>query len=168
MTDSEVLRPTAERLRKADHLADDGSPTKDQPYIRAARLGTAWDRYKRDRDAEGRLLDDEDMILKRHQIAAGNAYIEAYHKGMWGGPSGSKYEPGVSGSFGGPPAHQLDCQKKVWRLESKLRHHERILVQLVLIDGQSAEEWAKRTGRHPKSGIWYLRDALDAMGADGG
>lgn len=166
MTDSEILRPTKERERLADHIADDGAPTKDQPYIRAARLGTAWDRYCRSKDAEGKPLQDSQMILTRAQIASGEEYITNYHKGMWGGPSGSKYEPGVSGSFGGPPAHQLDCQKAVWRLESKLRHHERILVQLVLIDGQSAEEWAKRTGRHPKSGIWYLRDALDAMGGE--
>ncbi len=167
MTDTEILRPTPERTRKADHLADDGQPTKDQPYIRAARLGTAWDRYKRDRDGQGRLLADSEMILTRSQIATGEDYISNYHKGMWGGPSGSKYEPGVSGAFSGPPAHQLDCQKAVWKLEAKVNPRRLVVfAQSVLIDGQAADGVAKAYGYHPKAGIELLRVVLDMMGGE--
>lgn len=167
MTDSEPLRPTNQRILKADHILDDGSPTKEKPYVRAQRLGTAWDRYSRSKDGEGRVLADSEMTLTRAQIAIGEEYIQAYYRGMWGGPVGSRMEPGVSGSFAGPPAHQLDQQKRVWRLESKLKPEWlRTLVQIVLIDGLSAEEWARRTGRHPKSGIEIFRLCLDMMGAE--
>lgn len=167
MTEAQALRATPQRLHKSDHELDDGNPTKDQPYVRPQRLGTAWDRYSRDRDKDGRLLADEDMILTRRQVATGTAYINLYEGSMWGGVGCPKYEPSISSSFKGVPATQIDRAKELRRMEAMVRPQYLIpMIQLVLIDGLSAEEWAKRTGRHPKSGIWFLRTVLDMMGGE--
>jgi len=166
MTDQ--LTPTKERLSKADHLADDGKPTQEKPYARPQRLGTAWDRYSRTKDAEGKPIADDGLILTRAQIGTGELYLANYIKGMWGGPVMSRFETGSRGSVPGVPAHCLDAQKRLWRMQDRLKHAPYLvtLVDLVLIDGLSAEDWAKRTGRPEKHGIAYFRVALDLMGGE--
>lgn len=168
MTDTnEIQRPTRERESKADHVADDGKPTQEKPFVRAMRLGTAWDRYCRDRDKDGKLLADEDMILTRRQIATGNDYIEAVHAGLWGGAVGSKMEPRVASGFKGPPAAAIDAGKKAAEMENRLNPRYLVsLAQAVLLEGFSAETWATATGRKVNSGIHYLRIALDQMCGD--
>ena len=162
---SEILSPTPERIAKADHF-DRGDPENTSlEHRKPQRLGTAWDRYARDRGAASdKILTEEEMILTRAQIATGWAYIDAYIKGMWGGPVLSRFETGSGGTVPGVPAYALDAQRAVWRMEARLKHQHLItLIQLVLIDGLAADEWARRTGRHPKSGIEILRLALDLM-----
>ena len=167
MTDQDHIRPTKERVRHADHMADDGKPTQKEPYVRAQRLGTAWDRYSRDRDKDGKLLDDEAMILTRRQIAAGTAYIDAHEGATWGYPSGAGLEPRVSSSFKGPPADCVDAGIAIQKMEDRIRPRYLIsLLQAVCLEGHSAETWAGATGRHPKSGVELFRATLDMISAE--
>ena len=148
---SEITLPTIERLRKACHF-DKGDPDNSSPeHVRPQRIGTPWDRYCARK------------VLERHQIEAGEHYARDYSRAMWGRPAGSQTEPSANGSYRGVPAHAIDLAKKVAMADKVLRPHEQVLIQCVLLDGLSADEWARKTGRHEKAGIWALRDALDQL-----
>ncbi len=147
MTDSElILRPTPERTRKADHLADDGQPTKDQPYIRAAKLGTPWDRYCRTKNRNGNPLPDHELLLSRAQIAAGDHYAGDYAMSMWGQARISTGEPGVSGSCHGVPASRIDARKAVWKAEAHLSFRQPAMLQAIIFDAIAIEAYAAAVG----------------------
>lgn len=163
MTDANPLRPTPERLRLADHLADDGAPTKDQPYVRAARLGTAWDLYCKTKNRNGNPIPDHELTLTRAQIAAGNHYANDYALSMWGQARISKTEPSVSGGTSGIPAARLDARKAVWRAEAKLSRYGAVMLQCVIFDGMPIEGWAARTKNLNMPPIDYLRHELSIL-----
>lgn len=155
------VRPTPERVARADDVEpgnyDDGSPTKAEPHVRKARLGTAWDRYSH----PGK---DGLAVLEAHQVLAGNQYAKEYDKAGYGKIAVGQFEPAVDGGSGKPESEYMwAARDRLAKAQRLLRPHELTLLQCVLLEGLPAKEWARRTGRHFRAGLPYLRDTLDVL-----
>lgn len=164
MTDTQdAIRPTQERVNHADHIGDDGRPTREQPYARPVRLGTPWDHYSRTKNRLGNPIPDSELTLTRSQIEAGNHYALSYEVALLGRVGVSKFEPSVDGVTFGLPKKAEEARRELWRAEACLTSFQPVMLQCVLFDGVTIEEWSARTKRLDKAPLWYLRDALDRL-----
>ena len=148
--------PTPERVAKALQF-DRGDPHNSSPeHQRPARLVTAWDRYQHpDKNGE--------TVLEPHHISAGNHYHDDYMKAGYGKVRAGGYEPTVDGSTCEDSSWVWKARDRVTQAQKLLRPHEIELLRLVLFDGKAAKDWAKDTGRHYRTGLPYLRDALETI-----